>query len=59
MIIPLRQKTPPLAAWVNGEVDPDEAPQERSGVCFGGMKPFGEMIPRLKRNGRRRGFISA
>lgn len=48
--IPLRQKTPPLAAGMNGEVDPAKL-DKQSGVCFRGMKPFGGKIPCMKRSG--------
>jgi len=41
---------------MNGEVDPAKL-EKRSGVCFGGMKPFGGKIPRLQRSAGRGGFI--
>jgi len=54
--IPLRQKTPPCAVGMNGEVDPAKL-EERRGVWLRRDETLGKKIPRRKRSGGRGGFI--
>jgi DHA1 family tetracycline resistance protein-like MFS transporter len=58
LFMPLRLNTPPLAVGMKGVGTPPKL-EERSGVCFGGMKPLIGRIPDLQRSGGWVGFIKS